>query len=257
MNELQRLRLIENIMKIENQLALIRFPAYGNLFLRHSVAENSPILLDPCIDSSGSYYIRSACGVPWFGGADRDDAHPNDIDPCEYLVSPTGSNVSEHRHLIEGTDLLSYGRALAQRSIWRMSHTEPQAHAMPKEFQGSQEDHESFLQLTMDLIPVVASYSLLQRSSTPVLWHTNWNMGIILVSEQDYSAIVSLIDWQSSSISPMFLQARWPVFLELPENYCRGLNLQNFLKISSVSTLGIKRLLPGKRSRHQERRHTR
>ncbi len=96
---------------------------------------------------------------------------------------------------------------------------------MPKTFRGSQEDHKSLLRLTMDLIPIIASYSLLHRSSMPVLWHTDLHMGNIFVSEQDPSVIVSLIDWQSSSISPMFLQARWPVFLEPPKNYIRGLNL--------------------------------
>ncbi len=66
MNELQRLRLIENITKIENQLSPIRFPAYGNLYFRHSIAEDSRILLDPCIDPSGSYCVGPACDVPWF-----------------------------------------------------------------------------------------------------------------------------------------------------------------------------------------------
>jgi len=46
-NELQRLRLIENITKIESQLSPIRFPAYGHLYFRHSIAEDSRILLDP------------------------------------------------------------------------------------------------------------------------------------------------------------------------------------------------------------------
>jgi hypothetical protein len=62
-------------------------------------------------------------------------------------------------------------------------------------------------------------------------------MGNIFVSEQDPSLIVGLIDWQSSSISPMFLQARWPVFLGPPKNYLRGLNLpklpENFESLDS------------------------
>ncbi|KAL8812124.1 MAG: hypothetical protein Q9200_001268 [Gallowayella weberi] len=34
--------------------------------------------------------------------------------------------------------------------------------------------------------------------------------------------IVSLIDWQSKSISPLFLQARWPEFLAPPDDYHEG-----------------------------------
>ena len=47
-------------------------------------------------------------------------------------------------------------------------------------------------------------------------------MGNIFVSEHDHTKIESLIDWQSASVFPMFLQARWPVFLDPPDGYCRG-----------------------------------
>ncbi|KAL8724042.1 MAG: hypothetical protein Q9166_008166 [cf. Caloplaca sp. 2 TL-2023] len=54
------------------------------------------------------------------------------------------------------------------------------------------------------------------------MWHTDLHMGNIFVSEQDHSQIVCLIDWQSTSISPLFLQARWPEFLTPPDDYVRG-----------------------------------
>ncbi|KAI9677693.1 MAG: hypothetical protein M1817_006648 [Caeruleum heppii] len=47
-------------------------------------------------------------------------------------------------------------------------------------------------------------------------------MGNIFVSPTDHTQIVSLIDWQSTSISPLFSQVRWPVFLEPPKNYPKG-----------------------------------
>ena len=47
-------------------------------------------------------------------------------------------------------------------------------------------------------------------------------MGNILVSEDDHTQITSLIDWQSTSISPLFIQARWPEFLKPPEDYPKG-----------------------------------
>jgi hypothetical protein len=46
--------------------------------------------------------------------------------------------------------------------------------------------------------------------------------GNIFVSETEPSKIVCLIDWQSISLSPLFLQARWPVFLEPPDDYVKG-----------------------------------
>ena len=57
--------------------------------------------------------------------------------------------------------------------------------------------------------------SLFEKSSRPALWHTDLHMGNIFVSEADPTQIVSLIDWQSVVISPLFLQARFPEFLSV------------------------------------------
>lgn len=44
-------------------------------------------------------------------------------------------------------------------------------------------------------------------------------MGNIFVAPDECSSIVSLIDFQSTSILPAFLQAQWPIFLRPPQNY--------------------------------------
>ena len=54
------------------------------------------------------------------------------------------------------------------------------------------------------------------------MWHTDLHMGNIFVSQEDHTRVMCLIDWQSTSISPLFLQARWPAFLSPPEGYCEG-----------------------------------
>jgi len=80
------------------------------------------------------------------------------------------------------------------------------------------EDDIALLEKAADLMDIIP----LQKGSQPVLWHTDLHMGNIFVSESEPSKIVSLIDWQSVSILPLFLQARWPVFLEPPSDYIRG-----------------------------------
>ena len=50
-------------------------------------------------------------------------------------------------------------------------------------------------------------------------------MGNIFVSEKDPMEIVGLLDWQPRTILPLFLQVRFPIFLEPPENFSRGLHL--------------------------------
>jgi hypothetical protein len=50
-------------------------------------------------------------------------------------------------------------------------------------------------------------------------------MGNIFVASDECSRIVSLIDLQSTSILPAFLQAQWPIFLRPPQNcdYVKGI----------------------------------
>jgi hypothetical protein len=63
---------------------------------------------------------------------------------------------------------------------------------------------------------------LINKVSAPVLWHTDLHMGDIYVSEENPANIVSLIDWQSIAVSPLFLQARFPEFLPVEEKYVLG-----------------------------------
>lgn len=66
------------------------------------------------------------------------------------------------------------------------------------------------------------SHPTLTESAKPDIWHTDLHMGNICISPNKPSHILSLIDWESTSILPLFLQAQWPVFLESPQNYSQG-----------------------------------
>ncbi|CAO1597590.1 hypothetical protein XANCAGTX0491_001397 [Xanthoria calcicola] len=94
---------------------------------------------------------------------------------------------------------------------------------MASSLQGTAEDHFALRDMAMKLLPKLAGLFSMEQSARPTLWHIDLHMGNIFVSEQDPSQIVSLIDWQHTSISPLFLQARWPVFLSPPDDYSLGL----------------------------------
>jgi len=57
------------------------------------------------------------------------------------------------------------------------------------------------------------------------------------LSQEDHTRIVGFIDWQSTSISPLFLQTRWSVFLRPPAGYHKGTELpklpDNFEELDS------------------------
>ena len=63
---------------------------------------------------------------------------------------------------------------------------------------------------------------LMPKVSEPVLWHTDLHIGNIYVSHENPPNIVSIIDWQSVVVSPLFVQARFPEFLSVGEDFALG-----------------------------------
>lgn len=60
MTEFEKLQLIKNLTKLEAQLAAIKFPAYGGLYLRTDPS-GSNRLLDSDIDPSQSFCLGPTC----------------------------------------------------------------------------------------------------------------------------------------------------------------------------------------------------
>ena len=84
MTEVDRLSLIKGLTQLENQFAAIRFPAYGSLYFRQSIAKASErILLDRSVDPTGLFCIGPACGPAWTDGVSPNDIQPDlDAGPC-------------------------------------------------------------------------------------------------------------------------------------------------------------------------------
>jgi hypothetical protein len=123
-------------------------------------------------------------------------------------------------HCIIGLSLSAYGEMLAKREMHRILNT-PRSNTSPM-YYGTPSELISLLRTTITVMRVLETHPLLARSAHPRLWHTDLHMGNIFVAEQDPSRIVSLIDWQSIQVAPMFLQARWPVFLTPPKTHKPG-----------------------------------
>ncbi|KAL9029976.1 MAG: hypothetical protein Q9180_006960, partial [Flavoplaca navasiana] len=201
-----RLKLIKSLTQLEHQFATINFPAYGSLYHRQSISKPSErVDLDPSVDPGGHYCVGPSCSPAWTNGSTAADLNSMlDMGP------------------LEGLDLHQYGSALAQRSASRTCL--PMDKTMSLNLQGTPEDHAILRDMALKLLPYLTGSPTLQQGAKPVLWHTDLHMGNMFVSETDHSQIVSIIDWQHTSISPHFLQARWPVFLSPPDNYTLGPN---------------------------------
>ncbi|KAJ5368331.1 uncharacterized protein N7496_008091 [Penicillium cataractarum] len=84
---------------------------------------------------------------------------------------------------------------------------------------GTSEQQRQPLEVTTAAMKLLDSNELLKKACQPTLWHTDLHMENIFVNPDECSTIVSLIDFQSTSVLPAFLQAQWPIFLRPPQNY--------------------------------------
>ncbi|KAI4281448.1 MAG: hypothetical protein L6R38_003686 [Xanthoria sp. 2 TBL-2021] len=197
-----RIKLIKSLTQLEHQLATIQFPAYGNLYFRQSIPEPSKrVLLDSFLDPTGQFCVGPSCDPAWTNGT-------------------TAADIDSTLDLGPWLNLYQYGMAHAKRSTTRTRL--PVNNNVTSNLQGTAKDHIVLCDMALKLLPKLAGLSSLQQSARPTIWHTDLHMGNIFVSEQDHSQIVSFIDWQHISISPLFLQARWPVFLSPPDDYALG-----------------------------------
>lgn len=120
-----------------------------------------------------------------------------------------------------GSSLSAFGSALAKREISRiMNAPKPGGRVL---YNGTVDEQVSSLETTINLMKEVELHPTLARYGKATLWHTDLHMGNIFVSDKDPSQILSIIDWKSTLVSPLFLQAHWPVFLNPPKNYTTGL----------------------------------
>ncbi|KAL4808136.1 phosphotransferase enzyme family protein [Aspergillus unguis] len=183
MLDIEKLELIKQLTQLEAQLLAMRFPAYGGLFLRSDSGR-----FERCRELQDSLF----CVGP---SPERSFAEPTSFQgPWDAL-----------------SDL---GVAIANREISRIK-SRPE-HKKPSPTCALLEMVTGVMK-RLDLNPVLA------QVSQPTLWHTDLHMGNIFVDPADNSRITTLIDVQSQSILPLFLQAQWPVFLKPPHNYPQGI----------------------------------
>ncbi|KAH7395252.1 kinase-like domain-containing protein [Phaeosphaeria sp. MPI-PUGE-AT-0046c] len=203
MSDWDRLCVVKHLTKLEGEMTEICFPASGSLYLRDSMPDNDKyVALDLEVDPSGRFCMGPSCERGWHA---------------------SGKIASVHSRLNRGPwpDLSTFGVALVEREIALLGWDSTTAASEPP--RGSFEEQIDILKLTKEVIFRLSDALLIDKVSEPVLWHTDLHMGNIYVSEKNPANIVSLIDWQSNVVSPLFLQARFPEFLPIEEDYALGM----------------------------------
>ncbi|KAL6711319.1 hypothetical protein ACN47E_005850 [Coniothyrium glycines] len=201
----ERFDLVEQLTKFEAELASFQFPAHGSLYLCESMTNGEVwVALDQKVDPSGQFCIGPSCERAW---------------SSQWKTTTSPASISDG----PWTSLSSFGLALVEREIGRVERSGPIPAIGPP--RGSSEDQLIALNMTKEVMSRIDTVTLINRVSRPVLWHTDLHMGNIFSkpNPEDPAKICSIIDWQSTVISPLYLQARFPDFLSVDDEYKLGL----------------------------------
>ncbi|KAI9659460.1 MAG: hypothetical protein M1821_001718 [Bathelium mastoideum] len=196
LEEARKLAMIKKLAEWESQLMAVNFPAYGSLYPRKAIqGDEMTITLPESIDRFRFYHIGRSCDPTWSSA--RQD-----------LASEPWSSLTE------------FGTALATREIRRILLGPRSVDAVPHNGTAAETIH--LLETTIELMQIIGSHADLVQHAKPTLCHTDLHMGNIFVSDNDHAEISAIIDWQFTQIAPLFMQARWPIFLNAPKNYPVG-----------------------------------
>ncbi|KAL4778356.1 kinase-like domain-containing protein [Aspergillus varians] len=204
MAEIAKLELIKNLTQLEAQLSAISFPAYGGLYLRADADHLKHQDLDGSMDETHTFCIGPS--------PDR-----------SFDINTTANVPTKDESINNGpwNSLSDLGISIAKRELSRVARQSPDNQSMAH--RGSAHENARLLEITTSLMGMLDSHPVLTKFAQPTLWHTDLHMGNIFVAPDNNSRITALIDVQSLSVGPSFLQARWPVFLQPPRDYTKGL----------------------------------
>ncbi|KAL4756226.1 uncharacterized protein BDW70DRAFT_164694 [Aspergillus foveolatus] len=193
MTEIEKLELIKHLTQLEAQLSAIAFPAYGGLYLRADADRLKSQDLDGDMDKQQLLCVGPSPGRPF------------DVDTVANIPTEKGSVNNGPLNNLSDLGISITKRAFSQPA--KQSLDQPVAH------RGGPQEQARLLEIAVLLMRMLDSHPVLAKFTRPTLWHTDLHMGNIFVAPKNNSQITALIDVQSLSILPLFLQARWPVFL--------------------------------------------
>ncbi|KAJ5573480.1 uncharacterized protein N7459_007907, partial [Penicillium hispanicum] len=210
LNTLERYKIIDQVVQMEKELGNISFPAYGSLFLRDSLpATYRQYPLPPELDPEGLFCIGPSCKRAWWHGnfVGISQSLSKDLGPWAYFSQ--------------------YASSIVQRELAHIANSGTEVQRQLHNFDESQsiDEYKILLERVSMVLPILSDEPRVIGASDPVMWHTDLHLGNIFVSPNEPSIIEGIIDWQSSQICPLFIQARFPEFLMPPKNYPVGPDL--------------------------------
>ncbi|KAE8153166.1 phosphotransferase enzyme family protein [Aspergillus avenaceus] len=198
----QKVQLLDQIVDIERRLAAIQFSKYGSLYYTADHPDES--------DSSSHLYL---------------DSNGNEVRSKTFSIGPTNhpSFFDFGRGELDidrgpWPTITEYVAAIARREI-ATAKAGFRYPLMPEGlFHGPRQYQPNFFKKlsALENYLKVAPYILPENKAThaSVLWHGDLHSQNIFVAPEDPGRITGIIDWQSTSACPLFMQVRRPAFLD-------------------------------------------
>ncbi|KAE8408302.1 phosphotransferase enzyme family protein [Aspergillus pseudonomiae] len=195
-----KLKLIRQIVDIENRLTTISFPQHGCIYFKDDLRALTGDAEDINIESAAAeslsrFAIGPLTSTELWEGARRD------------------------MRLDRGTwhDPQEYTQALGRNEIaWIKSHACPRMN-----YYRSDQEHElpddgvALLTKYMDVAPYLIPSPINETAMSKVIWHPDLHLDNVFIDPDTYE-ITSIVDWQSACIAPLFYQSGVPRMFRHP-----------------------------------------
>lgn len=196
----QQIACIQAISTNIQQIAAIKFPAYGSLYFAEI-----PIDSTSKVPLAQGFCVGPHCGTRYWdcniGEARYYISIKPNRGPCKFSLSPLQRQCRLQD--CAGSDLAAYCDGLIDTGLSRLP---PVDKPLPESlhFHGSVATHTRLLSFGRDVIHKLSEDPRIGETAAPTLCHADLHKRNIFVSDDDPTIITDLIDWQSSSIEPAF-----------------------------------------------------
>lgn len=217
----QKVQIVDQIVDIERRLAAAKFSQFGSLYYKVDLPDNSDTTSPLYVDSAGNEVRSRKFGIGPTNHRSFFDFGKGDLDigrgPCKFIsnlyyspmlihVQPLGSTVTEFMTAIARREI-----AAAKAGLRYPLMPEGLFYG-PRQYQPSLSKKLSALENYLKVAPHVLPENKATYAS--VLWHGDLHSQNIFVDPEDPGRIVGIIDWQSVSACPLFMQVGRPAFLD-------------------------------------------
>ena len=205
MSSHQHMLCVKSLVKLIEETANLRFPAYGSLYFA-----DAPFDRTSKVAFVDGFCVGPHCGMPVWPFNAVELRSYNGIfpqrGPCKFM----GTIETVHfikRKLIPsipqtlGTDMLAFCSGLVEAGMARIPRDE--ASMQNSNHREKVEEHLRLLNVSEQVMRHLITTPVIQNIAEPTLLHPDLNKRNIFVSETDPTQITGLIDWQSTCIEPV------------------------------------------------------